>query len=245
MEKEFNPLISPCKCTGTISMIHLKCLKEWLDTKRSMKVHKGQVIVKFKKMDCELCKQMFPFQIAHNNKIVDIVDIEKPEQDFIIFETISTTTQKVFYILNTENKPLLRLGRGQDSDVRIVDDISVSRCHATIRKTPKGYFLEDFNSKFGTLVQVQYPVLLTPQTEPTVFQSGKTCLHVQVREQRLCCGGCLRGKVKREQGNLVSIDCKHFFPKEYTHKHKEKRDAKAIVEDIEDDAHFDHLELDQ
>ena len=32
MEKEFNPLISPCKCTGTISMIHLKCLKEWLDT---------------------------------------------------------------------------------------------------------------------------------------------------------------------------------------------------------------------
>jgi hypothetical protein len=37
----FNPLISPCNCTGTISSIHLKCLKGWLETKRTMKIHKG------------------------------------------------------------------------------------------------------------------------------------------------------------------------------------------------------------
>jgi E3 ubiquitin-protein ligase DOA10 len=39
--KDFNPLISPCNCTGTVQAIHLKCLKEWLETKRTMKVHKG------------------------------------------------------------------------------------------------------------------------------------------------------------------------------------------------------------
>ena len=38
---DFNPLISPCNCTGTISQIHLKCLKGWLETKKSMKIHKG------------------------------------------------------------------------------------------------------------------------------------------------------------------------------------------------------------
>ncbi|MFN9943487.1 MAG: FHA domain-containing protein, partial [bacterium] len=28
-----------------------------------------------------------------------------------------------------------------------------SRCHATIKKTPRGdYIMEDFNSKFGTLI---------------------------------------------------------------------------------------------
>lgn len=37
--QDFNPLISPCKCIGTVQAIHLKCLKEWLDTKRSMKIH--------------------------------------------------------------------------------------------------------------------------------------------------------------------------------------------------------------
>ena len=54
--KDYNPLISPCSCIGTVQAIHLKCLKEWLETKRTMKVHRGQVIIKFKKLDCELCK---------------------------------------------------------------------------------------------------------------------------------------------------------------------------------------------
>lgn len=149
-----------------------------------MKVHRGQVVIKFKKMDCELCKQVFPFQIAHNNRIVDIVDIDKPEKDYIVFESINSASvpQKVFYIINTENKTHLRIGRGQESDVRITDDISVSRCHATIKRTSKGdYVLEDFNSKFGTLVQVQVPVWLSPQvygTQPIVFQSGKTCMTI-------------------------------------------------------------------
>lgn len=61
----------------------------------------------------------------------------------------------MFYIINTENKPHIRIGRGQESDVRITDDISVSRCHAIIKKSTKGdYYLEDYNSKFGTLIQV-------------------------------------------------------------------------------------------
>lgn len=84
-------MISPCKCTGTISSIHLKCLKGWLETKRTMKVHKGQVVIKFKKLDCELCKQYFPFTIAHRNRLIDIVDIDKPERDYIVFESIHTS----------------------------------------------------------------------------------------------------------------------------------------------------------
>ena len=59
----------------------------------------------------------------------------------------------MFYVLNTEAKNQFKIGRGQDSDIRITDDISVSRCHSIIRKNSKGeYFLEDCNSKFGTLV---------------------------------------------------------------------------------------------
>lgn len=28
-----NPMISPCKCAGTMKFIHLECLKEWLNCK--------------------------------------------------------------------------------------------------------------------------------------------------------------------------------------------------------------------
>lgn len=32
-----NPMISPCKCDGTMKYIHIECLREWLNSKRSYK----------------------------------------------------------------------------------------------------------------------------------------------------------------------------------------------------------------
>ena len=29
-----NPMISPCKCDGTMKYIHVNCLKEWLQSSR-------------------------------------------------------------------------------------------------------------------------------------------------------------------------------------------------------------------
>jgi len=75
---EPNPLISPCKCAGTMGLIHLKCLRGWLETKRQKKENGRQIILKFNKLDCELCNTNFPFKISYKNQIVDIVGVEKP-----------------------------------------------------------------------------------------------------------------------------------------------------------------------
>lgn len=59
-----------------------------------------------------------------------------------------------------ENRDFIKVGRGHDSEIRITD-ISVSRCHALIKRSAKGdYILEDNNSKFGTLVLVRKPYML-------------------------------------------------------------------------------------
>ena len=51
-----------------------------------------------------------------------------------------------------DSRDFIKVGRGHDSEVRITD-ISVSRCHALIKRSLKGdYILEDNSSKFGTLV---------------------------------------------------------------------------------------------
>lgn len=50
-------------------------------------------------------------------------------------------------------------GRGHESDVRI-PDVSISRHHATIKFVEGAFFLEDHNSKFGTLVALRKPVPL-------------------------------------------------------------------------------------
>ena len=88
--------------------------------------------------------------------MIDVVQIERPSSNFIILEslhTADTSASKYFYIVHTENKDIIKIGRGQESDVRITDDISVSRCHAILRRNASNeYLLEDFESKFGTLV---------------------------------------------------------------------------------------------
>jgi pSer/pThr/pTyr-binding forkhead associated (FHA) protein len=59
---------------------------------------------------------------------------------------------KTLHVLNLNQKNTIKIGRGHDNDLRIAD-ISVSRCHAFIKKDSKGHIvLEDNNSKFGTLV---------------------------------------------------------------------------------------------
>ena len=158
-DPDFNPMISPCGCSGTMGGIHLKCLREWLERNKTLKAVKGHVIIKYKKVNCELCKQKFPFSVNINNKILDIIEVERPMNNFIILETLSSgnqkeefTKSKVFFILNTENKSQLFIGRNASCDVRIGDDISVSRVHSSIKKLGGEYFIEDNNSTFGTLV---------------------------------------------------------------------------------------------
>lgn len=117
-DKNFNPMISPCACSGTMGGIHLVCLRQWLERNKAIKISKGHIIVKYLKVNCELCNQKFPFSINFNNTIVDIVNVESPRENFIILESLSTGAQKeefskckVFFILNTENTQELQIGR--------------------------------------------------------------------------------------------------------------------------------------
>jgi E3 ubiquitin-protein ligase DOA10 len=52
-------LICPCKCAGSMGMIHISCLKEWVNGKRL--VYKGRKVQSFfwKALECELCNEAF------------------------------------------------------------------------------------------------------------------------------------------------------------------------------------------
>ena len=57
---EANPLFSPCKCKGTMKFIHIKCLQEWLNSKKVQKDSENVKTFFWKSLDCELCKTPFP-----------------------------------------------------------------------------------------------------------------------------------------------------------------------------------------
>lgn len=97
-----NPLISPCNCSGSGAFIHLGCLKQWIESKRTMKLHKDQVVVRYKKLECELCKKIFPYDYFDpaSGASYTIVDLEHPESDYLILESLKEENSKSKFIIN-------------------------------------------------------------------------------------------------------------------------------------------------
>ena len=166
-----DPLICPCKCAGSMGHIHLECLREWLNSKKSRKESENVRTYCWKSLECELCKERFPGQVfadgsiisdkfymskkkmAKMGKPIEILEYELPDKDFIVLESVTLQNIRIVHVINMEQCQFIRVGRGHDADIRVTD-ISVSRFHARINKSLINgeFYVEDNKSKFGTLM---------------------------------------------------------------------------------------------
>ena len=55
-----NPLISLCRCTGSLRYTHYECFKAWMNSKIVEKKNDTYTYISFKNLKCEICKQDFP-----------------------------------------------------------------------------------------------------------------------------------------------------------------------------------------
>eukprot|EP00913_Durusdinium_trenchii_P004143 g3838.t1 len=85
------------------------------------------------------------------------------------------------HVVSLAETKLLKLGRGHESNVRIAD-VSISRCHATIRYQKGSFALEDHNSKFGTLVAMKKPRPLDHGSAVSI-QVGRTVLSLSLQSE--------------------------------------------------------------
>lgn len=180
-----NPLLSPCKCIGGCRYVHKFCLQTWLKSKITTKVYNFLIIHSFKSLECEICRQTYPEKVKYKNEIIDLIELHRPEENYIMLESISREKRETryLYVIHMNDKNVIRLGRANDSDVRLTD-ISVSRNHAYLKLINNEFYLEDNESKFGTLVLIQKDILLFPYKVLSVqsgrmfvkFSLNKTCL---------------------------------------------------------------------
>ncbi len=89
------------------------------------------------------------------------------------------STRTIHLLAPTHGKNNFKLGRGHESEVRI-NDISVSRFHALIKYRDDAFYIEDNNSKFGTIVLVKDAYELREDTS-VAFQSGRTVVSFSLR----------------------------------------------------------------
>lgn len=102
-----NPLFAPCKCTGSMGLIHHQCLKTWFASKRITR-HTPIVTTYFwKHLECELCKTPYPYETKSldGRKLLNIIEYDTPVEDidgpcyYIVLESISSNTSKVIHVI--------------------------------------------------------------------------------------------------------------------------------------------------
>jgi len=183
-----NPLISPCNCSGTMKFIHLECLQEWLKSRLNIKQSGSAMSYFWHTLDCELCKEDFPTTIQVSGTLRELVEVHKPDTPFIVLEENKRDSSRGLHVVSMAEGNCFRMGRGHDCDIRVAD-ISVSRVHATIKLNHGEFYLEDKNSKFGTLVQIKQPLPLSIGV-PISVQVTRTVITLKLkRPWRLlqCC----------------------------------------------------------
>lgn len=150
------------------------------------------IIHLIKNLECELCKKPLNEKVRLKGQIIDLIDIQKPEKNYMVLEAINKekAENKYLYIIHMKDKQIIKIGRANDSDVRITD-ISVSRNHANLKLFEGSFYIEDNNSKFGTLIQIPEDFIVYPDKQ-LALQIGKTFVLLQMKKTCLAILRCYK-----------------------------------------------------
>ena len=134
-------------------------------------------------VQCEICKTKFPDFLKHKDKIYEILDFNSEFENYFTIEslTLDKNNTKFIYVVNLDINMQLKIGRGKDSQLTL-GDISVSRIHAILTIENKNVYIQDNNSKFGTLILVQSPSLKIVENLPLYIQIGRTFLDCKTKK---------------------------------------------------------------
>jgi RING-variant domain/FHA domain len=184
-----SPLLNPCNCSGGVKYIHLQCLQQWLKTKSVLKNVSNSACITYtlKQIECELCKAILPDALKHENQVYDIWDFIKPNfKNYLVLESCNELqATKTIYMLNFDEKSSLKLGRSNESDIKI-SDISVSRFHCTFKLWEDGEIsILDNKSKFGTLIHLNHPYMPIYYRVLLTIQVGRSLLRLHLKNP--CC----------------------------------------------------------
>ena len=187
-----DPLVQPCKCSGSLKYIHLKCLKHWIMTRSCQKVEESEFcnVFLFKEVECEICKMKLPDLVNHKGKYHFLLDFSDVFKNYLILETITLDEEgnKFIYVISLANKHI-KIGRGILSDI-LLSDVSVSRIHCIISVEGNNAYLKDNDSKFGTLLLIQTPTIKMTENLPLYIQVGRTFLNFEIKFVEENCFSC-------------------------------------------------------
>ena len=58
-EEADNPIVTPCKCSGSLGYLHIKCIREWLAKKKQTFPDRRGVVFRWENIQCEICQTIY------------------------------------------------------------------------------------------------------------------------------------------------------------------------------------------
>ena len=121
--------------------------------------------------------------MTHKGITVNLINDKFLQPPYFIFQEIlnndeSDLSSVHMVKLNLTNT--LSLGRPLRNDIR-VNDITLSRFHCLFKTTKFGLFVQDFKSKFGSLVMLRKPFEITKSLNNQIFQIGRAFMQANVK----------------------------------------------------------------
>lgn len=164
-----DPLVSPCKCAGSIGYIHYKCLKQCINVKLNTKIGDNCMTFIWKNFECEICLTEYPKYIRYKNTCYYLVDLNINYDQYITFDytlyddTKKKSVRKGIIVVTLDDEEDITIGRTQTNTIKL-KDISVSRNHCNIFKKDGKVCIIDKGSKFGTLIYLNKPFVICEKT---------------------------------------------------------------------------------
>ena len=186
-----NPLISPCKCNGSMKYIHHKCLKHCIEVNLTKKIEQNYKYYNWKNYSCEICKEEYPKYIKIKDSLYPLVDLEIGFSsyitcDYALYDDVKKKTSRkgilIIKINEDSDEDIITLGRSQNNRVKL-KDISVSRNHCNIIKRKNQLFIVDKGSKFGSLIYINNPLSINKKNDEETIISGRHWFSIKLEEE--------------------------------------------------------------
>lgn len=192
---ENDPLLTPCKCTGSMSYIHYKCLKQCIQMKTTKKPNGATVCFLWKNYECEICLSEYPKYLTYKNLTYNMIDFDINFNEYMILDytlfddTKKKSIRKGFIIVDLNNEDSLAnnnyitIGRTQSNTIKL-KDISVSRMHCFFSRENGKFYINDKTSKFGTLIHLKNSIGLGNTNANKNFIAGKHLMNFDLHRSK-------------------------------------------------------------
>lgn len=184
---------APCLCRGSTGRIHRSCLGQWLSMKYGLADLKDDGrYLSYKPPCCEVCKTEFPHVISVGpgaEQIPLLQGLPNVSPPFIVLsiprsigeDKARPFGERICYA-PAQSADALSLGRSKDCHLRL-DDVTVSRVHATITFVDGAFVVKDNDTRFSTLIKpTEAELLPNSSSEPLEVQMGRTVLALSLLE---------------------------------------------------------------